>query len=411
MSRNGTEAIGEKGDLLVLGGGLTGLALAAAVGGAGYEVLVVEREAYGRMLTAPYDGRVTAIARGSKLLLEALGVWPGIAPHAEPIREILVAEADSPVEVRYDSAEIDGEPLGWIVENRHIRAALLARVRKLATVRLRDGEAVAEIRREEFAARLRLASGRRLSAPLLAVCEGRLSESRARLGIGARRWDYGQTGIVCTLVHERPHRGVAVERFFPDGPFAVLPMPGNRSSIVWALEEERAAAMRVLDDDAFAVEVAERFGDRLGKLRLEGPRWYYPLVLVWSERYADWRVALVGDAARGIHPISGQGWNLALRDVAAVAETVVERLRLGLDPGEPAALESYEAWRRFDSLALVAVTDGINRLFANDLLPLKLARNVGLALVERLPPAKRFFMRHAMGLVGDLPRLMRGEPL
>ncbi|HFD15372.1 MAG TPA: 2-octaprenyl-6-methoxyphenyl hydroxylase, partial [Rhodospirillales bacterium] len=372
---------------------------------------VVERDSYARMLTAPYDGRVTAIARGSKLLLDALGVWPAILPHAEPIREILVAEAGSPVEVRYDSMELDGEPLGWIVENRRIREGLLARVRELPGIRLFDGEEVAGIRRDAFAARLELASGRRLAAPLLAVCEGRLSRSRARLGIGARRWDYGQTGIVCTLRHERPHGGVAVERFFPDGPFAVLPMPGDRSSIVWALEDGLAAAMRELDDAAFAAEVEERFGDRLGAVSLEGPRWYYPLVLVWSERYTDWRVALVGDTARGIHPIAGQGWNLALRDVAAVAETVVERLRLGLDPGEPAALEAYEAWRRFDSLALVAVTDGINRLFANDVLPLRLARNVGLALVERLPPAKRFFMRHAMGMVGHLPRLMRGEPL
>ena len=408
---SGTETGCLAGDLLVLGGGLTGLALAAAVGGAGYQVLVVERDRYPRMLAGPYDGRATAVARGSKRLLDALGVWPAILPHAEPIREILVAEAESPVEVRYDSMELDGEPLGWIVENRRIREALLGRVRELPAVRLFEGEEVAGIHRDAFAARLALASGRRLSAPLLAICEGRLSRSRERLGIGARRWDYGQTGIVCTLRHERPHGGVAVERFFPDGPFAVLPMPGDRSSIVWALEDGLAAAMRELDDAVFAAEVAERFGDRLGAVSVEGRRWYYPLVLVWSERYTDWRVALVGDTARGIHPISGQGWNLALRDVAAVAETVVERLRLGLDPGEPAALESYEAWRRFDSLALVAITDGINRLFANDLLPLRLARNLGLALVERLPPAKRFFMRHAMGMVGDLPRLMRGEPL
>ncbi len=411
MSTNAVPAAVSRGDLLVLGGGLTGLALAAAVGGAGFEVLVVERESYARMLAAPYDGRVTAVARGSKLLLEELGVWSHILPHAEPIREILVAEADSPVEVRYDSMEIDGEPLGWIVENRWIRHALLQRVRALATVRLLDGREVVGMRRDRFAARLELASGETLAAPLLTICEGRFSRSRAQLGIGARRWVYGQTGIVCTLRHERPHRGVAVERFFPDGPFAVLPMQGDRSSIVWALEDELAAQMRELEDGAFAAEVAARFGDRLGRVSVEGPRWCYPLVLVWSERYSDWRVALVGDAARGIHPISGQGWNLALRDVAAIAETVVERLRLGLDPGEPAALEGYEAWRRFDSLALVAITDGINRLFANDLLPVKLARNAGLALVERLPPAKRFFMRHAMGMVGDLPRLMRGEPL
>ncbi len=411
MSTGPVQPAALRGDLLILGGGLTGLALAAAVGGAGYDVLVVERDTYGHMLTAPYDGRVTAVARGSKLLLEALGVWPDILRHAEPIREILVAEAESPVEVRYNSMEIDGEPLGWIVENRWIRRALLERVRALETVRLFDGREAAGIRRDPFAARLDLTSGEQLAAPLLAICEGRFSGSREQLGIGARRWVYGQTGIVCTLRHERPHEGVAIERFFPDGPFAILPMQGDRSSIVWALEDELAASMRELEEGAFAAEVAARFGDRLGRVTVEGPRWYYPLVLVWSERYSDWRVALVGDAARGIHPISGQGWNLALRDVAAIAETVVERLRLGLDPGEPAALEGYEAWRRFDSLALVAITDGINRLFANDLLPVKLARNAGLALVEGLPPAKRFFMRHAMGMVGDLPRLMRGEPL
>ena len=232
-----------------------------------------------------------------------------------------------------------------------------------------------------------------------------------RPGIKVQRWDYGQTGIVCTLRHERPHEGRATERFFADGPLALLPMTGNRCSIVWALGGSIAAEVTQLDDKAFLGEVAERVGGERGTLSLDGPRWHYPLSLVWADRYVDRRLVLVGDTARAIHPIAGQGWNLALRDVAAVAELVVDRLRLGLDPGDATSLRRYAGWRRFDSLVLVAITDGINRLFANDIFPLQLGRNLGLAVVERLPVAKRFFMRHAMGLVGDLPRLMRGEPL
>jgi 2-octaprenyl-6-methoxyphenol hydroxylase len=243
------------------------------------------------------------------------------------------------------------------------------------------------------------------------VCEGRGSGTRERLGIGVRRQPYGQTAIVCTLRHARPHGGLAVERFFPDGPFARLPMVGDRSSIVWALDDALAVDITRLDDGTFLGEAAERFGDDLGELALEGPRWHYPLALVQADAYAAPRAVLVGDAARGIHPIAGQGWNLAVRDVAAVAEIVADRLRLGLDPGDAAALERYARWRRFDGMALVGITDGINRLFANDLLPLRLARETGLALVDRLPPAKRFFMRHAMGLLGELPRAMRGEAI
>jgi 2-octaprenyl-6-methoxyphenol hydroxylase len=276
---------------------------------------------------------------------------------------------------------------------------------------IRAPASIASLERDRHGVQATLTDQSRVRGALLAVCEGRFSKTRDSLGIGARRWAYHQTGLVCTLAHELPHEGRAVERFFPDGPFAMLPLPGDRSSIVWALDDSLAASVAALDDLAFTGEVQERFGDQLGRLTLEGHRWSYPLVLVWSDRYTAERAVLVGDAARGIHPIAGQGWNLAVRDIAAIAEIVVDRLRLGLDPGAPEALDRYAAWRSFDSLALVAVTDGINRLFANDILPLKLAREAGLALVDRLPPAKKFFMRHAMGLVGDLPRLMRGQPL
>ncbi len=225
------------------------------------------------------------------------------------------------------------------------------------------------------------------------------------------RWDYGQTGIVATLAHERPHQGLAVERFFPDGPLALLPMTGRRSSIVWAAEDRLARELTALDDADFLAELGERAGDRLGALALAGPRWHYPLAMVQAQRYTDRRLALVGDAAHAIHPIAGQGWNLALRDVAALAELVIDAKRLGLDPGSASVLARYERWRRFDSLALIAITDGLNRLFGNDLLPVRIARELGLGLVERTPPLKQFFMRHAMGLLGDLPRLMRGEAL
>lgn len=408
MGINGTA---RRYDLIVLGGGLTGLALAAGVGGAGAEVLVVERAPLPELLAAPYDGRVTAVAQGGRRFLGRIGAWDRIAPDAGPIRDIVVREAFSPIRVHYDHRQIGVEPLGFIVENRVLRAALLAHVAALPNVTVAAPARLAGLELGEACVAVDLGERGAATAPLLALCEGRGSDTRERVGIGVRRWAYGQTGIVCTLRHERPHDGLAVERFFPEGPFARLPMTGNRCSIVWALEDGLAADVTALDEAAFLGEVAERFGDDLGDLALEGPRWAYPLGLVLAERYTATRLALVGDAARGIHPIAGQGWNLALRDVASLCELVVDRLRLGLDPGDAAALERYAAWRRFDGMTLVAVTDGINRLFANDLFPVRLAREAGLAAVQRLPGLKRVIMRHAMGLAGDLPRTMRGLPL
>jgi 2-octaprenyl-6-methoxyphenol hydroxylase len=262
-----------------------------------------------------------------------------------------------------------------------------------------------------LAVEIALEGGLEARAPLLVAAEGRASATRATAGIGTTRWDYAQTGIVATIAHERPHGGLAVEQFFPAGPLAMLPMTGRRCSIVWAAADSLARELIVLPDEAFVEELGDRVGDRLGRLALAGPRWHYPLSMVQAERYVDRRLALVGDAARGIHPIAGQGWNLALRDVAALAELAVEAKRLGLDPGSAAVLARYARWRRFDSLALIAITDGLNRLFANDLFPLRLARELGLGRVERVGPLKHFFMRHAMGLLGDLPRLMRAEAL
>ncbi|MEZ5935136.1 MAG: UbiH/UbiF/VisC/COQ6 family ubiquinone biosynthesis hydroxylase [Alphaproteobacteria bacterium] len=400
-------------DLAVVGGGMTGLAFAVAVADAGAEVAVIDPVPLPLSAAAPFDGRVTAIARASRHLLEGIGVWPAIDGSAEPIVDIEVSEHASPFRVFYDHREVGQEPLGHIVENRSIRSGLIEKARTLAgtTLTLALPDKVKRIERGAEAAGITLESGARLGARLIVGADGQNSLCRKDAGIDVMRFDYAQTGIVATIAHERPHEGVAVERFFPDGPLAILPMQGNRSSIVWAAENELAAALTDLDDETFLGELEERFDKRLGALALAGPRFHYPLSMAQAHRYTDVRLALIGDAARKIHPIAGQGWNLALRDVAALAELTIDTLRLGLDPGRSTVLKSYERWRRFDSLALIAITDGLNRLFANDVLPLKLAREWGLGLVNRTPPLKRFFMQHAMGLVGDLPRLMRGEPL
>ena len=400
-------------DLIIAGGGMTGLALACTVAGANVPVLLIEQRPLPDTTALAFDGRVTAIARGSRHLLEGIGIWPHLAQEAQPILDIEVGERHSPLTVHYDHRAVGGEPLGHIVENRVIRRALLRRLAELSTGALEVAapERWGRIERRTDLVDIALASGQRVRARLLAAADGRGSPLRDLVGIGVTRWNYRQTGIVATVAHAKPHRGRAFERFFATGPLAMLPMLGNRSSIVWAADDRLARELIALGDQDFIGELADRFGDRYGALELAGPRWHYPLAMAQARRYTDRRLVLVGDAARTIHPIAGQGWNLALRDVAALAELVVDARRLGLDPGGSHVLQRYERWRRFDSLALIGVTDGLNRLFANDLLPLRLARELGLGAVERIPPLKRFFMRHAMGLLGDLPRLMRGEAL
>jgi len=406
-------------DLAVVGGGMTGLAFAAAAAGAGARLAVIDPLPLPVSATAPFDGRVTAIARASRYLLEGIDVWSQMAAHAEPINTIEVSEHASPFRVVYDHLEVGDhrevgrEPLGHIVENRAIRAGLISKVKALAGdgLMLAMPDKVRRIEHQRGRATITLERGAPIHAQLVVGADGQHSLCRREAAIDVSRYDYAQTGIVATIAHDNPHDGIAVERFFPDGPLAILPMQGQRSSIVWAADNDLAHTLIDLDDEAFLGELEERFDPRLGALALAGPRFHYPLSMAQAQRYTDDRLALIGDAARKIHPIAGQGWNLALRDVAALAELTVDALNLGLDPGKRSVLQRYERWRRFDSMALIAITDGLNRLFANDVLPLRLAREWGLGLVDRTPPLKRFFMQHAMGLVGDLPRLMRGERL
>jgi 2-octaprenyl-6-methoxyphenol hydroxylase len=394
-------------DVAVVGGGMTGLALACALGTDGIETVVVDRMAVNGPPSRNADPRVTAIALGSARFLRAVGAFDEMEAAGQAILDIEVREARSPFAVHYDHAAVGDEPMGWIVENAVIRDALVTRLRELPAVHLHMPATWREVETDGDGATITLEDGRTLRAGLLVAADGKFSKLRERLGIRASFKDYGQDGIVATLAHEHPHRGLASEHFFPDGPFAVLPMPGERSSIVWALERDLAKEVGALPADAFVAEVADRVGERLGRIDLASPVRTFPLVLATVDRFTATRAALVGDAAHGIHPIAGQGWNLALRDVAALAEITADRAALGLDPGAREALDAYERWRGVDTATLVAITDGINRLFANDLTPLRLARNLGFAAVDRLPFAKRLFMRHAMGTLGDLPRRMR----
>ncbi len=397
----------------MVGGGMTGLLLATAAAGAGADVMLIDPVPWPESTAVPFDGRVTAVARASRILMESIGAWEAAAGEASAIVDIEVSEHASAFAVHYDHREAGREPLGHIVENRTIRSALIDRANQLAgtTLTLAIPDKVRAIERNASTATVSLERGGNVKASLVVGADGRNSYCRKLAGIDVMRWDYDQTGIVATIAHQKPHHGLAVERFFPSGPLAILPMKGKRSSIVWAAENDLAASLIDLSDEDFIEELQERFDPRLGAIALTGDRFHYPLSMAQANRYTDERLALVGDAARAIHPIAGQGWNLAARDVAALAELAIDALRLGLDPGSPSVLARYERWRRFDSLALVAITDGLNRLFANDILPVRLAREWGLGLVQRTPPLKRFFMQHAMGLVGDLPRLMRGEPL
>jgi 2-octaprenyl-6-methoxyphenol hydroxylase len=410
-----------KADALVVGGGMVGTATAIALAVAGLEVVLVDAEPPGAQLETGYDGRSSAIAYGSQQALAGLGIWPAMALAAEPILDIRVSdgrpgEPAAPLFLHYDHREsgLDA-PFGHIVENRAIRRALAARLAELPQVKVAAPVRLAELARKPGHVEAVLEDGRRVRARLLIAADGARSKLRQEAGIAAAEFAYGQTGIVCTVAHELPHGGVAHEHFLPSGPFAMLPMTDyeehHRSSIVWTEKRERVPALLALSDQDFSAEIAQRFGDSLGRIAVLGGRWSYPLRLIHAARYADHRLALVGDAAHAIHPIAGQGLNLGLRDVAALAEVIADAARLGLDIGSAGVLEDYQRWRRVDSLLLITVTDSLNRLFSNDLAPLRLARDLGLAAVNRLPPVKRLFMRHAMGAAGPRPRLLRGLPL
>lgn len=398
-------------DIAVIGGGLAGLPLAIACAGTGMKVALIDREPPAHYVAAPFDGRSSAIAYGSQRVLDGIGVWQHLVAQAQPILDIRVTDKDSPLFLHYDHRAAGDAPLGWIVENRVLRRALYDRMKQLAGLVVLAPATLARADRHAGHVEIALTDDRLIRAKLMVAADGRESSLRRAAGIRTLRTDYRQHAISGTVGHTAPHRGIAIEHFLPSGPFAILPMTGDRSSIVWTERTETAPALLRLDQDDFERELARRFGDFLGAVTWIGPRWCYPLEGLVAERITDRRLALIGDAAHVLHPIAGQGLNLGIRDVAALAELVVDAHRLGLDPGAADLLARYQRWRRVDTLTLTAVTDGLNRLFSNEIGPIKLLRDIGLGLVQQAPPLKRLLMRHAMGLVGRLPRLVRGEAL
>jgi 2-octaprenyl-6-methoxyphenol hydroxylase len=411
-------------DVIIAGAGIAGATLALALNQAGLKPVLIDPVVFDAQVAPTFDGRASAIAYAAFRQWRALGVGEALSPHAQRIEQILVTDGKTPGAsarggpgpffLRFDSAEIadasDGEPLGYLLENRHIRAALAKAVMDAGITVLAPAK-VAKAAFEPREAVVTLADGRELHAPVAVGAEGRGSVIRTEAGIGAVGWDYPQTGVVATVRLERPHEGVAHEYFLPGGPFAILPLTDNRASLVWTESRARGAALKTARPEVFQAHLDRRFGDFLGEVRVEGPVFTYPLSLQLAERLVAPRAALLGDAAHGVHPIAGQGLNLGLKGAAALAEILVEAQRLGEDIGSEVVLERYAAWRRFDTVTLSAGMDAFVRLFSNDNAALRLARGVGMAAVNRIGPARRFFMQEAGGAAGDLPRLLRGEAL
>lgn len=401
------------------------MTLALALHKAGVSVCVVDALALDARTEPAFDGRASALSFSSYRMLDVVGAAEHLNGDVQRIEDILVVDGrpydglkpggPGRDQLHFDRREIspdpDGEPLGWMAENRHTRIAL-AKACEAAALPTLAPERI--IRMEDGApgrAALVTESGARVEAQLIVACDGKFSRLRDQAGIRTMGREYGQKGLVLTVAHELSHEGVAYEFFMPGGPFAILPLPGNRSSLVWTEKSAAADALKAMDEEGFQEALEARFGDFLGAVKPDSPRWTYPLGLKMAETFIADRLALVGDAARSIHPIAGQGFNLGVRDAAVLAETIVEAKRAGLDIGARASLQPYERWRKTDTAALSLGTDLFNTLFSNDHSLIRLGRGLGMSAVDRIPAARRFFMRTAGGATGDLPALLRGEAL
>jgi 2-octaprenyl-6-methoxyphenol hydroxylase len=401
-------------DVLIAGGGHVGLTLALALRQAAPELSVTLVDAAAPE-AALRDGRASAIAAAGRRMLERLGVWGEIAAAAQPINDMIITDSRTrdavrPVFLTFAGAAESGEPFAHMVMNATMVGALRKAAEAAGAVLIAP-DTIADFSVESGWVIARRGSGETLRARLLIAADGVKSRLRDLAGINTVSWSYGQSGIVATVSHERPHGGRAEEHFLPSGPFAMLPLLGNRSSLVWTERSEEADRLVAGDRAIFQAELERRFGHHLGRIEAVGSARAYPLGLTLARSFVRPRFALAGDAAHGIHPIAGQGLNLGFRDVAALAETIVEGRRTGLDIGSLAVLEAYERWRRFDTFEMGVTTDVLNRLFSNDNPAIRLVRDVGLGLVDRLPPLKRVFMREAAGEGGELPRLLRGEAI
>ncbi|WP_132695811.1 FAD-dependent monooxygenase [Rhodovulum steppense] len=403
-------------DILIVGGGLNGPALALALAQGGLTVTVIDALPEAARAEDRFDGRAYALALASTRLLRAIGIWDKLHNRSQPILEIVASdgragEGPAPFFLDFHHGEIEEGPMGYMLEDRYLRRAFLDAMAADPRITTISGETVIAQAPDATGVTVTLASGRTLRGLVLVGCDGRRSGTAERAGIRRTGWDYGQTALVCAIAHEHPHNGAAHQFFMPSGPLAILPLPGNRCSIVWSETHANAAAIQALDDAGYLAALRPRFGDFLGEIALEGDRFAYPLNLTLANAFVAPRIALLGDAAHGVHPIAGQGLNLGLRDVGALAQVLVEAKRRGEEIGAIDVLERYQTWRRFDTTLMAVGTDAVNKLFSNDNPILRLGRDLGMGAVNALPALRRRFIREAAGLTGDLPRLMTGRPL
>jgi 2-octaprenyl-6-methoxyphenol hydroxylase len=401
-----------RADILIAGAGYVGLATAVAIKSAApdLEIQIADAAPAGAF---ERDSRASAVAAAAARMLDQLGVWGEILPEAQPINEMIVTDSRTSDPVRptfltFSGDKEEGEPFAHMAPNVALNRALRRKAQELG-VKVSDGTGVASFETSPGKVRVALTSGESVEAQLLIAADGVKSKLRDMAGIKIVHVDYGQSGIVVTVAHERPHNGRAEEHFLPAGPFAILPLRGNRSSLVWTERTKDAEDLIASDDLVFEAELERRFGLKLGDIHAEGPRRAFPLGLTLAREFVKPRFALAGDAAHGIHPIAGQGLNLGFKDAAALAETIVEAARLGLDIGSLTVLQRYEQWRRFDTVQMGVTTDVLNRLFSNDNTPLRALRDLGLGIVDRLPRLKDFFINQASGKGAGQPRLLRGE--
>jgi 2-octaprenyl-6-methoxyphenol hydroxylase len=404
----------ERREVMIGGAGFAGLALAIALREALGETFNVAVADPALAAAQSRDPRASAIAAAARRLFEAIDVWDAVEQEAQPILDMVVTDsklddAVRPTFLTFGGEVEEGEPFAHMIENRYLVDALVAKAKELG-VDLR-AEAVSGFENAADGIEVKLSDGETISARLLVGADGARSKIREIAGIASHGWNYDQSAIVTTVAHEREHGGRAEEHFLPAGPFAILPLTGRRSSIVWTENTREAERIVTLPDVDFHEELEKRFGLKLGDIEVIGARRAFPLGLFTARSFIAERLTLVGDAAHIIHPIAGQGLNMGLRDVAALAEAVTDAARLGLDIGAPDVLERYQRWRRFDTMTMGVATDGLNRLFSNRSDVLRLARDVGLGLVERVPALKRVFIREAAGFTGDVPKLLRGEVL
>ncbi|MBC6442665.1 MAG: FAD-dependent monooxygenase [Rhodobacteraceae bacterium] len=403
-------------DIIIVGGGLCGPVLAIAVAGTGLRVTLIDALPVATRRAAGFDGRGYALALTSVRMLQALGIWDERRTRAQPILDIKVAccrtgEGTSPRLVHFNHRDMEEGPMGCVIEDRFLRAALMDAVKSDTAITQINEHPVVAQETTPGGITCTLKDGTRLRGQLLVGCDGRHSGVAVRAGIKRIGWNYDQASLVCAVDHERPHNGVAYQLFRPAGPLAILPLPGNRSAIVWTEDRTRAGDIHGQTPEDYLAALRPVFGNFLGAISLAGGRFLHPLDLSLAVRFIAPRVAIAGDAAHGIHPLAGQGLNLGLRDIASLAEVIAEAARRGQDIGSVAALRSYETWRRFDTAGLAAATDGLNRLFSNDCGTLHSMRTLGMDVVNKVGTLRRIFMREAAGLTGDLPRLLQGKPI